>query len=73
MTPRAATVAAPEPEMAPKKQATTTQTIAMPPRRCPSSASMKAISLSEIPAFAMMLPDRTKKGTASRRYFPMPP
>ena len=29
----AATVAAPEPEIAPKKQATITQTTAMPPRR----------------------------------------
>ena len=32
MTPRAATVAGPDPEIAAKKQATTTQTIATPPR-----------------------------------------
>ena len=38
--PRAATVAGPEPEMAPKKQATTTHTMAMPPRRCPMQSSM---------------------------------
>ena len=40
MMPRAATVAGPEPEMAPKKQATTTHTMAMPPRRCPMQSSM---------------------------------
>ena len=73
ITPSAATVAAPEPEIAPKKQATTMQTIAMPPRRCPSRASMNAISRSEMPALAMMLPERTKNGTASSRYLPMPP
>ena len=72
ITPSAATVAAPEPDMAPKKQATTTHTMAIPPRRWPSRASMNAISRSEMPARAIMLPESTKKGTDSSRYLPMP-
>jgi hypothetical protein len=67
MMPRAATVAGPEPEMAPKKQATTTQTMAMPPRRWPMQSSMNWTSRVEMPAFAMMLPESTKNGMASSR------
>ena len=73
MMPRAATVAGPEPEMAPKKQATTTHTMAMPPRRCPMQSSMNWTKRVEMPAFAMMLPDSTKNGMASSRNFAMPP
>ena len=40
MMPSAATVAGPEPEIAPKKQATTTHTMAIPPRRWPMQSSM---------------------------------
>ena len=70
--PRAATVAGPEPEMAPKKQATITQTMAMPPRLCPTQLSMNFTSLVEMPAFAMMLPERTKNGMASSRNLEIP-
>ena len=37
--PSAATVAGPEPEIAPKKQATMTHTMAMPPFLCPTQVS----------------------------------
>ena len=37
--PSAATVAGPEPEIAPKKQATITHTIAIPPLVCPTQVS----------------------------------
>ncbi len=70
--PRAATVAGPEPDTAPKKQATMTETIAIPPLRWPIQASAKSISLVEIPAFAMMLPDSTKNGMDSNRNLAMP-
>ena len=72
MMPKAATVAGPEPEIAPKKQATITQTIAIPPRRWPTQSSMKLTRRVEIPALAMMLPDSTKKGMASSRNLAMP-
>ena len=55
--PRAATVAGPEPEIAPKKQATITHTIAIPPLLCPTQVFTNLISLLEIPAFAMIFPD----------------
>ena len=72
MMPRAATVAGPEPEMAPKKQATMTATMAMPPRRWPTQASAKATRRLEMPALAMMLPDSTKNGMANSRNLAMP-
>src|SRR5699024_7633976 len=49
MMPRAATVAGPEPEMAPKKQATITATMAMPPRRWPTQSSANATRRLEMP------------------------
>ena len=64
--PRAATVAGPEPEMAAKKHATTTQTMARPPLTCPTQVSARWIRRSEMPAFSMMLPARMKNGMASR-------
>ena len=70
--PSAATVAGPEPEIAPKKQATITHTIAIPPLVCPTQVSTKRISRLEIPAFAMMLPDNTKNGIASNRNLLIP-
>ena len=70
--PRAATVAGPEPEIAPKKQATMTHTMAMPPRRCPTQVFTKLISLLEIPAFAMIFPESTKNGIARRRNLLIP-
>ena len=63
--PRAATVAGPDPEMAAKKQATRTQTIATPPRRWPTQASARWMSLREMPEASMILPPRMKKGMAS--------
>ena len=72
MMPRAATVAGPEPEMAPKKQATITATMAMPPRRWPTQSSANATRRLEMPALAIMLPDRTKNGMASSRNLAMP-
>ena len=70
--PRAATVAGPEPEIAPKKQATMTHTIAIPPFLCPTQVSTNLISRLEIPAFAMMLPDSTKNGIARSRNLLIP-
>ena len=70
--PRAATVAGPEPEMAPKKQATITHTMAMPPFLCPTQVSTNLISRLEIPAFAMMFPDSTKNGIARSRNLLIP-
>jgi len=70
--PRAATVAGPEPEIAPKKQATITHTIAIPPLVCPTQVSTKRIRRLEIPAFAMMFPDRTKNGMARSRNLLIP-
>ncbi len=72
MEPSAATVAGPEPDSAPKKHATMTDTMAIPPFLCPTQASANSISLSEIPAFAMILPARTKNGIASSRNFACP-
>ena len=57
--PRAATVAGPEPEMAPKKQATITHSIAIPPLQCPTQVFTNLIRRFEIPAFAMIFPDYT--------------
>ena len=70
--PRAATVAGPEPEIAPKKQATMTHTIAIPPFLCPTQVSTNLISRLEIPAFAMMFPDSTKNGIARSRNLLIP-
>ena len=70
--PRAATVAGPEPEMAPKKQATITHTMAIPPFLCPTQVSTNLISRLEIPAFAMMFPDSTKNGIARSRNLLIP-
>ena len=70
--PSAATVAGPEPEIAPKKQATITHTMAMPPLLCPTQVLTNLIRRLEMPAFAMMLPDSTKNGIASSRNLLMP-
>ena len=70
--PNAATVAGPEPEIAPKKQATMIHTFAMPPLQCPTQVSTKRISLVEIPAFAIMFPDNTKNGIARSRNLLIP-
>ena len=70
--PRAATVAGPEPEMAPKKQATITHTMAIPPFLWPTQVSTNLISRLEIPDFAMMFPDSTKNGIARSRNLLIP-
>ena len=70
--PRAATVAGPEPEIAPKKHATITHTIAIPPFLCPTQVSTNLISRLEIPAFAIIFPDRTKNGIARSRNLLIP-
>ena len=64
--PKAATVAGPEPEIAPKKQATMMHTFAMPPLRCAYECVNETDQSGEIPAFAIMFPDNTKNGIASR-------
>ena len=64
--PKAATVAGPEPEIAAKKQETTTQTMAMPPRMWPRHFSARLIRRPEMPAFSITLPERMKKGIASK-------
>ena len=46
--PRAATVAGPEPEIAPKKHATITHTMAIPPFLWPTQVSTKLISRLEL-------------------------
>lgn len=70
--PSAATVAGPEPEIAPKKQATITHTIAMPPLLCPTQVLTNLMRRLEIPALAMIFPDKTKNGIASSRNLLMP-
>ena len=70
--PRAATVAGPEPEIAPKKQATITHTMAIPPFLWPTQVSTNLISRLEIPAFAIMFPDSTKNGIARSRNLLIP-
>ena len=70
--PRAATVAGPQPEIAPKKQATITHTMAIPPFLWPTQVSTNLISRLEIPAFAMMFPDSTKNGIARSRNLLIP-
>ena len=70
--PRAATVAGPEPEIAPKKQATITHTIAMPPLLCPTQVSTNLISLLEIPALAIIFPESTKNGMARSKNLLIP-
>ena len=70
--PSAATVAGPEPEIAPKKQATMTHTMAIPPLLCPTQVFTNLISRLEIPAFAIIFPDNTKNGIASSRNLLMP-
>ena len=64
--PRAATVAGPEPEIAAKKQATSTQTMATPPLKWPTQAWASLMSRVEMPDFSMMFPPRMKKGIAIR-------
>ena len=68
MAPSAATVAGPEPEIAAKKQATMTQTIARPCLVWPTRERKKSIRRVEMPLTSMMLPPRMKKGMASRTY-----
>ena len=70
--PRAATVAGPEPEIAPKKQATITHTIAIPPFLCPTQVSTNLMRRLEIPAFAIIFPDSTKNGIARSRNLLIP-
>ena len=43
-------------------------TVIRPLLRCPTQVSAKRISFSEMPAYSMMAPARTKKGTARRAY-----
>ncbi len=67
--PSAATVAGPDPEIAPKKQATITHTMAMPPLLCPTQVSTNLTSLLEIPAFAMIFPESTKNWDSQKEKF----
>ena len=72
IAPSAATVAGPEPEIAPKKHATMTQTIAIPPRLCPTQLSINLIRRLEIPAFAIIFPARMKNGIANNNVLLIP-
>jgi hypothetical protein len=69
ISPMAATVAGPDPEIAPKKQQLMTVTTARPPRTWPTNESIKWISLPEMPARSMAWPANMKKGMASRVNF----
>lgn len=66
ITPSAATVAGPEPEIAAKKQETITQTSATPFFLCPTQALARLISFSDIPAFSIIFPANIKNGIANR-------
>ena len=72
IAPSAATVAGPEPEIAPKKQATITETMAIPPLLCPTQLSTNLIKRFDIPAFAIILPAIMKKGIASNNVLLIP-
>ena len=65
MTPSAATVAGPEPLIAPHKAATITVLKASPPVASPMHHLMNATSFSAIPAFSIMQPANMKNGMAS--------
>jgi len=72
ISPRAATVAGPDPETAPQKAATRTVATASPPGMSPTSCLIRAIRRSAIPTFSIMTPAMTKKGIASRGNLAMP-
>ncbi|OPZ38136.1 MAG: hypothetical protein BWY99_01711 [Synergistetes bacterium ADurb.BinA166] len=72
MSPRAATVAGPEPLTAPQKAATMTVATASPPVMSPTSCFIRAMMRSAIPTFSMMTPARMKNGIASRGNFAIP-
>jgi hypothetical protein len=71
MSPRAATVAGPDPLTAPQKVATTVAR-ASPPVAEPTSSSMRSMMRSAMPAFSMMTPARMKKGMARRGNLAIP-
>ena len=64
MTPMTATVAGPEPLIAPQNVATRMAPIASPPVMLPTHSLTKLISLSAMPARSMIAPARIKKGIA---------
>ena len=69
--PRAATVAGPEPEIAAKKHATMTHTIAIPLFLWPTKVFAKSIKREEIPLFSMIFPPSMKNGIASKTNLPV--
>jgi hypothetical protein len=71
ITPKAATVAGPEPDIAAKKQEVITATMARPAVRCPTALLAKLINLSDIPDFSIIIPANMKKGMASNVNLPV--
>ncbi len=71
ITPNAATVAGPEPEIAAKKHDVTTPTIANPPFLWPTNLLAILISFSEIPAFSIVFPASIKNGIANNANLPI--
>ena len=66
IAPMVATVAAEEPEMAPKNAQAKTVTIAKPPRRWPTKESAKPIRRGDKPPPSIRAPARIKVGMAIR-------
>src|SRR5690554_6206605 len=62
--PTATTVAGEEPETAANKQQASTDAIARPPWKCPTTATAKRIIRLATPPVVMKAPARTKKGIA---------
>jgi hypothetical protein len=66
MLPRDAVSAAADPDIPPKKNESTTLTIASPPRIQPTNAFARSMSFSEIPPEPISTPIVIKNGTAMR-------
>jgi hypothetical protein len=70
--PRAATVAGPEPDMAPQNRVTTMEIIPRPPGTGPVNNRANAIIRLDIPDFSIIKPAKMKNGTANSVYFERP-
>src|SRR5699024_1381436 len=66
IAPIAATVAGPEPEIAPKNKQVIITAIGNPAVLLPKKYANKLKSLSDIPPFAIIIPDNINKGTANK-------
>jgi hypothetical protein len=70
--PKAATVAGPDPDIAPQKTATKTDIIPKPPGMGPIRSFANFTMPFETPVFSIMSPVIMKKGIARRMFFPIP-